>query len=94
MISALLAAMVTVLVVVACLLVTVLVLLCRLLALWGTVVDSKASKRATRKPTAERHFSGGRGAVNASVHSTMRVVERRAVANRQPEVESYNRNPR
>lgn len=94
MISALLAAMVAVLVVVAALLAVVLALLCRILALWGAVVDSKARKRATRTPTAERHFSGGRGAVDASVHSTTRVVARRAVANRQPEVEGYNRNPR
>ena len=94
MISALLAAMVAVLVVVAVLLTVVLALLCRILALWGAVADSKASKRAARTPTAERHFSGGRGAVDASVHSTTRVVARRVVANCQPEVEGYNRNPR
>lgn len=50
MISALLAAMVAVLVVVAGLLAVVLALLCRILALWGAVVDSKARKRATRTP--------------------------------------------
>lgn len=76
MISALLAAMVGVLVVVAALLVVVLALLCRILAQWGAVADSKASKRATRTPTAERHFSGGRGAVDASIHSTTKVVRR------------------
>lgn len=94
MISALLAAMVGALVVVAVLLVVVLALLCRILVQWGTVADSKERCRATRTPTAERHFSGGRGAVDSSVHSTTRVVARRAVANRQPEVEGYNRNPR
>ena len=76
MISALLAAMVGVLVVVAALLVVVLALLCRILALWGAVADSKARCRATRTPTAERHFSGGRGAVDASIHSTTKVVRR------------------
>ena len=76
MISALLAAMVAVLVVVAGLLAVVLALLCRILALRGAVVDSKARCRATRTPTAERHFSGGRGAVDASIHSTTKVVRR------------------
>lgn len=76
MISALLAAMVAVLVVVAGLLAVVLALLCRILALWGDVVDSKARCRARRTPTAERHFSGGRGAVDASIHSTTKVVRR------------------
>lgn len=76
MISALLAAMVGVLVVVAALLVVALALLCRILALWGAVSDSKARRRATRTPTAERHFSGGRGAVDASIHSTTKVVRR------------------
>lgn len=76
MISALLAAMVGVLVVVAALLVVVLALLCRILALWGAAADSKARCRATRTPTAERHFSGGRGAVDASIHSTTKVVRR------------------
>ena len=76
MISALLAAMVAVLVVVAVLLAVVLALLCRILALWGAVVDSKARCRATRTPTADRHFSGGRGAVYASIHSTTKVVRR------------------
>lgn len=94
MISALLAAMVGVLVVVAALLVVVLALLCRILAMWGAVTDPKARCRATRTPTAERHFSGGRWAVDSSVHSTTRVVARRAVANPQHEVEGYNRNPR
>ena len=54
----------------------VLALLCRILAQWGTVADSKARCRATRTPTAERHFSGGRGAVDASIHSTTKVVRR------------------
>ena len=76
MISALLAAMVAVLVVVAGLLCVVLVLLCRVLALWGSVADSKGRSRATRTPTAERPFSGGSGAVERSVHSTTRVVRR------------------
>ncbi|WP_417570730.1 hypothetical protein [Parolsenella catena] len=76
MISALLTTMVAVLVVVAVLLAVVLALLCRILALWGAVVDSKARCRATRTPTAERHFSGGRGAVDASIHSTTKVVRR------------------
>lgn len=76
MISALLAAMVGVMVVVAGLLAVVLALLCRILALWGTVADSKARCRATRTPTAERHFSGGSGAVDASIHSTTKVVRR------------------
>lgn len=93
MISALLAAMVAVLAVVAGLLAVVLVLLCRILALWGAAGDSKARSRATRTPTAERHFSGGKSAVDASVHSTTRVVPRRGVPNRQPEVEGYNGNP-
>lgn len=48
MISALLAAMVGVLVVVAALLVVVLALLCRILPLWGAVADSRARCRATR----------------------------------------------
>lgn len=76
MISALLAAMVAVLVVVAGLLAVVLALLCRILVQWGTVADSKARCRATRTPIAERHFSGGRGAVDASIHSTTKVVRR------------------
>lgn len=76
MISALLAAMVAALVVVAWLLAVVLVLLCRLLALWGAVVDSKTSSRRQRTPTAERPFSGGSGAVDASIHSTTKVVRR------------------
>lgn len=76
MISALLAAMVGVLVVVACLLVVVLALLCRLLALWGAVDDSRRRRHAVRTPTAERPFSGGSGAVERSVHSTTRVVRR------------------
>lgn len=76
MISALLAAMVAVLVVVAGLLAVVLALLCRILAQWGTVADSKERCRATRTPTAERHFSGGRVAVDASIHSTTKVVRR------------------
>lgn len=76
MISALLAAMVGVLVVVAALLVVVLALLCRILALWSAVADSKERCRARRTPTAERHFSGGRGAVDASIHSTTKVVRR------------------
>ena len=76
MISALLAAMVAVLVVVAGLLAAVLVLLCRLLALWGAAVDSKRRCHAARTPTAERPFSGGSGAVERSVHSTTRVVRR------------------
>lgn len=76
MISALLAAMVAVLVVVAGLLAVVLALLCRILALWGTVVDSKERCSSRRTPTAERHFSGGRGAVDASIHSTTKVVRR------------------
>ena len=76
MISALLAAMVGVLVVVAGLLVVVLVLLCRILALWGAVGDSGWRRHATRTPTAERPFSGGSGAVERSVHSTTRVVGR------------------
>lgn len=93
MISALLAAMVAVLAVVAGLLAVVLVLLCRILSLWGAVVDSKARSRSTRTPTAGRPFSGGREAVDASVHSTTRVVPRRGVPNRKPEVEGYNGNP-
>ena len=76
MISALLAAMVAVLVVVAGLLAAVLVLLCRILALWGAAVDSKTRSSRQRTPTAERPFSGGRGAVERSVHSTTRVVRR------------------
>lgn len=76
MISALLAAMVAALVVVAGLLAVVLALLCRLMALWGAVVDSKTRSRRQRTPTAERPFSGGRGAVDAAVHSTTKVVRR------------------
>ena len=76
MISALLAAMVAVLVVVAGLLVVVLVLLCRVLAIWGAVVDSKRRCHAARKPTPERPFSGGSGAVERYVHSATRVVRR------------------
>lgn len=76
MISALLAAMVGVLVVVACLLVVVLVLLCRLLALWGAVGRSETRSHARRAPTAVRPFSGGSGAVDASIHSTTKVVRR------------------
>lgn len=76
MISALLAAMVGVLVVVACLLVVVLALLCRLLALWGAVGDSKPRSHAARIPTAARPFSGGSEAVERSVHSTTKVVRR------------------
>lgn len=76
MISALLAAMVGVLVVVAGLLAAVLVLLCRILALWGAAVDSKARSRSKCTPTAGRTFSGGSGAVERSVHSTTRVVRR------------------
>lgn len=76
MISALLAAMVAALVVVAGLLAVVLALLCRLLALWGAVVDSKTRSRRQRTPTPERPFSGGRGAVDASIHSTTKVVRR------------------
>ena len=53
-----------------------LTLLCRILALWGAVADSKARCSARRTPTAERHFSGGRGAVDASIHSTTKVVRR------------------
>ncbi len=94
MISALLAAMVAALVVVAGLLAVVLVLLCRILALWSAAADSKARSSRQRTPTAERPFSGGRGAVDASVHSTTRVVPRHGVTNRKPEVEGYNRNPR
>lgn len=76
MISTLLAAMVGVLVVVACLLVVVLVLLCRLLALWGAVGRSETRSHARRAPTAARPFSGGSGAVDASIHSTTKVVRR------------------
>nr|WP_073294042.1 hypothetical protein [Parolsenella massiliensis] len=76
MISALLAAMVGVLVVVACLLVVVLALLCRLLALWGAVGRSETRSHARRATTAARPFSGGSGAVERSVHSTTRVVGR------------------
>ena len=76
MISALLAAMVAVLVVVAGLLAAVLVLLCRILALWGAVVDSKARSCSMCTPTAGRTFSGGREAVDASIHSTTRVTRR------------------
>lgn len=76
MISALLAAMVAVLVVVAALLAVVLALLCRILALWGAVVDSKTRSRRQSTPTAERPFSGGSGAVDASIHSTTKVVRR------------------
>lgn len=76
MISALLAAMVAVLAVVAGLLAVVLVLLCRILSLWGAVADSKARPRVSRTPTAERHFSGGKSAVDASIHSTTKVVRR------------------
>lgn len=76
MISALLAAMVAVLVVVAGLLCVVLVLLCRILSLWGAEGGSEARSRATRTPAPERPFSGGSGAVERSVHSTTRVVHR------------------
>lgn len=76
MISALLAAMVAVLVVVAALLVVVLALLCRILALWGAVGRSETRSHARRAPTAARPFSGGRGAVDASIHSTTKVVRR------------------
>lgn len=76
MISALLAAMVGVLVVVACLLVAVLALLCRLLALWGAVGRSETRSHARRAPTAARPFSDGSGAVDASIHSTTKVVRR------------------
>lgn len=76
MISALLAAMVGVLVVVAGLLVAVLVLLCRILALWCAAVDSRTRSRRQRTPTPERPFSGGSGAVERSVHSTTRGVRR------------------
>lgn len=92
MISALLAAMVGVLVVVAGLLVVVLVLLCRILALWGAVGRSETRSHARRTTTAARPFSGGSGAVDASVHSTTRLVPRNV--NRKPEVEGYNRDPR
>ena len=94
MISALLAAMVGVLVVVVGLLAAVLVLLCRILALWGAAVDSRTRSRRQRTPTPERPFSGGSGAVDASVYSSTRVVPRRVVPNRKHEVEGYNRNPR
>lgn len=76
MISVLLAAMVGVLVVVACLLVVVLVLLCRLLALWGAVSRSETRSHARRTTAAARPFSGGSGAVDAAVHSTTKVVRR------------------
>lgn len=76
MISALLAAMVGVLVVVAALLVVVLVMLCRILALWGAVGRSETRSHARRAPTAERPFSGGRGALDASIHSTTKVLRR------------------
>lgn len=76
MISALLAAMVAALVVVAGLLAVVLVLLCRILSLWGAVGDSKPRSRAPRTPAAGHPFSGGSGAVERSVHSTTRVVRR------------------
>lgn len=76
MISALLAAMVAALVVVAGLLAVVLVLLCRILALWGAAVDSRRRCHAMRTATAERPFSGGIGAVDASIHSTTKVVRR------------------
>ena len=76
MISALLAAMVAVLVVVAGLLAVVLVLLCRVLSLWGAVADSDGRPRSRRPPTPARPFSGGSEAVDASVHSTTRVVRR------------------
>nr|DAU59960.1 MAG TPA: hypothetical protein [Caudoviricetes sp.] len=61
---------------ISALLAAVLVLLCRILALWGTAVDSKTSSRRQRTPTSERPFSGGSGAVERSVHSTTRVVRR------------------
>lgn len=76
MISALLAAMVGVLVVVAALLVVVLVMLCRILALWGAVGRSETRSHARRAPIAERPFSGGIGAVDAAVHSTTKVMRR------------------
>lgn len=76
MISALLAAMVGVLVVVAFLLVVVLFLLCRLLALWCAVGRSETRSHARRATTAARPFSGGSGAVDAAVHSTTKVVRR------------------
>lgn len=75
MISVLLAAMVGVLVVVACLLVVVLVLLCRLMALWAAVGRFEVRSHA-RRTTAARPFSGGGGAVDASIHSTTKVVRR------------------
>lgn len=76
MVTTLLAAMVAVLVVVAGLLAVVLVMLCHLLALWGAVGDSKPRSHAVRTPTAARPFSGGSGAVDASIHSTTKVVRR------------------
>lgn len=76
MISALLAAMVAVFVVVAGLLAVVLVMLCHLLALWGAVGRSETRSHARRAPTAARPFSGGSGAVDASIHSTTKVVRR------------------
>ena len=76
MISALLAAMVGVLVVVAFLLVVVLFLLCRLLALWGAVGRSETRSHARRATTEAGPFSGGSGAVDASIHSTTKVVRR------------------
>ncbi len=76
MVSALLTAMVAVLVVVACLLVLVLVLLCRLLALWGAAGAPAPRSRAARTPAAERRFTGGRDAVDAVTRSTTRVMGR------------------
>lgn len=76
MISALLAAMVAALVVVAGLLAVVLVLLCRALSLWGPAGGPAPRGRAARTPAAARTFSGGSGAVDAAVHSTTRVVGR------------------
>lgn len=76
MISALLAAMVAALVVVAGLLAVVLVLLCRLMALWAERADPARRPRGSRAAGAGRPFSGGSGAVERSVHSTTRVVRR------------------